>query len=144
MRKLLPFLVLTALMLNSQAAAKWLTDFEAAKKQAQKEDKAILMDFTGSTWCAPCKALKKNVFSHKDFAKFAEQKLVLLEVDFPPDTAKAPQANQKLEQEYKVPGFPTIIIVDKNGKELGRTEGYEGESRASFIKKLETFLARAK
>ena len=144
MRKLLSFLALATLALNLNAAPKWLTDFEAAKQQAQKEDKAILMDFTGSTWCGPCKALKKNVFDKKEFAELAEKKLVLLELDFPLDATKAPLVNQKLAQELNVEGYPTIIVLDKNGKELGRTVGYAGESRSSYLKKLEGFLAKTK
>ena len=42
----------------------WLVDFEAAKQQAAKEGKSILMEFTGSDWCPPCIALKKKVLVH--------------------------------------------------------------------------------
>jgi thioredoxin-related protein len=144
MQKLLSFLALATLVVNLRAEPKWLTDFEAARQQAQKEGKAILVDFTGSTWCGPCKALKKNVFDKKEFAEFAEKKLVLLELDFPADTSKAPMASQKLAQQFKVEGFPTIVILDKNGKELGRTVGYGGDSRAAYMKQLEGFLSKGK
>ena len=144
MRKLLSFLALATVVLNLQAEPKWLTDFDAVKQQAQKENKAILMDFTGSTWCPPCKALKKNVFDKKDFAEFAEKKLVLMELDFPHDTSKAPAPIRKLGEQFKVDGFPTIVVLDKDGKELGRMVGYGGESQSAYLKKLEGFLAKAK
>ena len=45
----------------------WLVSFEKAKQQAAKEGKPILMEFTGSDWCPPCKALHKNVLVKDDF-----------------------------------------------------------------------------
>jgi thiol-disulfide isomerase/thioredoxin len=40
----------------------WLTDFKKAKKISQKEKKPILIYFTGSDWCPPCKMLKEDFF----------------------------------------------------------------------------------
>ena len=83
MQKLVTFLFLAAFALNLHAAeAKWLTDFDAVKKQAAKENKAILMDFTGSDWCPPCKALKKNVFDKEEFSKFADKSAPIALVGF--------------------------------------------------------------
>ncbi len=149
MRKIIMFVFLGVLALNLSAAeAKWLTDFEAVKQQAQKENKAILMDFTGSDWCPPCKALKKNVFDKSEFETFAADKLVLMELDFPNNKSKVSKevaaSNQKLSEQFKIEGYPTIIVLDKSGKELGRMVGYGGDSPAVYIKKLEAFIAKAK
>src|SRR5687768_4823210 len=147
MQKLLMFVFLAALSLNLCAAeAKWLTDFDAAKQQAQKENKAILMNFTGSDWCPPCKALKKNVLDKPEFEKFAAEKLVLMELDFPIDKKRINKevaaSNAKLSEQFKIESYPTIIVLDKDGKELGRMDGYRGEAPAAYIKKLEALLAR--
>ena len=149
MRKIISFLFLAALALNLQAAeGKWHTNFDAVKQQAQKESKAILMDFTGSDWCPPCKALKKNVLDNAEFEKFAGEKLVLMELDFPNDKSKITKevkaSNDKLSKQFKIEGYPTIIVLDKDGKELGRMVGYGGDSPSAYIKKLEAFLAKAK
>src|SRR4051812_42316213 len=61
----------------------WLTDLTKAKALAKKENKIVLMDFTGSDWCPPCKALHRNVLTAKEFTDFAKEKLVLVLVDFP-------------------------------------------------------------
>jgi len=45
------------------ASEGWLTDLDAAKKQAAAEKKDILIDFTGSDWCGWCIKLDKEVFS---------------------------------------------------------------------------------
>lgn len=135
------------LAVSLQAAPGWLTDFEAAKAKAAKEEKAVLLDFTGSDWCPPCKALKKKVFDEKEFQAFAEKKLVLVEVDFP-TKKKLPKelqaANDRLSEQFKIEEYPTIVLLDKAGKELGRLSGYFGETPKDYIKKLETVLSRGK
>ena len=92
------FLILLALGASLAAAAEgpWLTDFEEAGKQAAKEDKAILMDFTGSDWCGWCIKLDKEVFSKKEFLDFASKHLVLLEVDFPRKKKLPEEGQEKL------------------------------------------------
>jgi len=148
MRNLLKFIFATALVVSLHAEGKWLIDVKQAKEQAAKEGKALLMDFTGSDWCAPCKLLKSNVLESEAFKEFAEKNFVLLEVDFPNDKKKISKQtraqNDKLNDEYKIKAFPSIVILDKNGKEVGREEGYFGESPAEYIKKIETILAKTK
>ena len=63
MKTLLTTLALAAFALQLHASGDaWTTDLPAAKDTAKKENKLILMDFTGSDWCPPCVALKKQVF----------------------------------------------------------------------------------
>jgi thiol:disulfide interchange protein len=71
--KLLLRLVPCLLALSALAAPEWLTDLDAAKAQGVKEGKPVLVDFTGSDWCPPCKALHKNVFMSEEFAAEASK-----------------------------------------------------------------------
>src|ERR1051325_4391007 len=66
----------------------WLTDLPKAQAQAKKENKLVLMDFNGSDWCPPCKALRKNVFSTSEFTAYAKKNLVLVDVVFPRHTSQ--------------------------------------------------------
>ena len=66
----------------------WLTNIETAQELAKAEKKFVLLDFTGSDWCPPCKALKKNIFDTDKFKAYAEKNLVLVELDFPRDRSK--------------------------------------------------------
>ena len=80
------------------------------------------MDFTGSDWCGWCIKLQKEVFSQPEFKEYASKNLVLVEVDFPrskkiADDLKA--QNESLAQHFQVQGFPTIIVLDSEGKSLG-------------------------
>ena len=98
------------------------------------------MDFTGSDWCPPCKALKKNVLSAPDFIEYAAKNLVLVEVDFPKRKelpADLKKANGALSEKFKIDSFPTVIVLNSEGKQLQKSAGYGGESSAAFIAKLE-------
>jgi len=120
--------------------AEWFTDLPKAQAKAKAEKKLVLMDFTGSDWCPPCKALKKNVLSAPDFIGYAAKNLVLVEVDFPrhkaqPDGLK--KANQALSGRFAIDSYPTVIVLNGEGKQLHKSVGYGGEDSKAFIAKLE-------
>ena len=120
----------------------WTTDYAKAVEQAQTEDKAILLDFTGSDWCGWCMKMKKETLDTPAFKEYAAKNLVLVEVDFPhnkPQSEKVIAQNQKLSQKYKADGFPTFIILSKGGKEQGRQVGYLEGGPSAFIAELKTF-----
>ncbi len=110
----------------------WINDFNKAKEIAQKENKNILIFFTGSDWCGLCKSLDKDFFASEKFKKIATKNLVLYKADFPRRTdlvsPKQKQINEELDKKYSKSRrkrvFPTIIIADKNGKEISYLESY--------------------
>ena len=117
----------------------WLTDLPKAMEQAKSQKKLVLLDFTGSDWCPPCKSLHKNVLTSEEFSKFAKDNLVLVELDFPnskPQTAELKAANQELSKKYAISGYPTIIVLDADGKELFRKVGYGGTPAAEYVADL--------
>jgi len=129
----------------SQAVASegvWLTDLPKALEKAKADKKMVLLDFTGSDWCGWCKRLDKEVFSTTEFKEYVTKNLVLVEVDFPNQKKLSPElkkANDGLKNKYKVDGFPTLVVLNDEGREIGRQVGYfEGGTKA-FIAKLETF-----
>lgn len=131
---LLPLVAgLLAFSLTAQAEPKWSTDLTAAIAQAKKEKKLVFMDFTGSDWCGWCIKLHKEVFSTPEFAEYAKKNLVLVEVDFPnkkKQTTELKAANQALQQKYKVQGYPTIIVLDGEGKKVGQLGYMPGGPKA--------------
>lgn len=117
----------------------WPTNYAKAKAQAKAENKLLLMDFTGSDWCPWCVKLNKEVFSQPQFKKYAADKLVLLDVDFPqtkPQPAALAQQNAKLQLQYKVEQFPTIIVLNAQGKKVGEVDYHGGGPRA-FLAELD-------
>jgi thioredoxin-related protein len=116
----------------------WLTDARAAQEKAKRENKLVLLDFTGSDWCGWCMKLKSEVFDKPEFAQFANANLVLVEVDFPHRKAMAhlqQEANAQLDKTYRITGYPTIIVLNPDGRQVGRL-GYVSGGPAAFIEKL--------
>lgn len=124
--------------------ANWGSDFEAAKAQAVKDDKPILAFFTGSDWCGWCIKLDSEVLSKSEFVKFANEKFVLFVADFPrgkKQSDKIKEANKKLAEQYGVRGFPTILLLDKEGEVIAQT-GYQPGGPAKYVKHLKELLAK--
>lgn len=134
-------LALIALLAGPAAAAKpgWSTDYTQGLEQAKKGKKLILLDFTGSDWCGWCIKIDREIFSKPEFKAYAEKNLVLVELDFPrgrqiPATERA--QNEQLATKYDVQGFPTIIVLDAEGREVGQL-GYTPGGASAFIAELE-------
>src|SRR5690349_15359656 len=148
MKKLLTSLLLCWVAVQVGAAeANWLTDFSKAQGKAQADKKMIFMDFTGSDWCPPCKALHKNVLTSDEFVKFAKDNLVLVLVDFPQhkeQTEEQKKANEELQKKFEVEGYPTVIVLNSEGKELNKEVGYNNESAKDFVKKLQALKEKSK
>jgi thiol:disulfide interchange protein len=131
---------------NPDDMTNWLTDLPTALAQAKADKKVVLMDFTGSDWCPGCIELHKKIFSTSEFKNFANSNLVLMEVDFPENKPQPPElekANKALAQQFKVDGFPVLIVVDGNGKELARDLGTENETMDQFIVDAKKFIENA-
>jgi thioredoxin-related protein len=141
MKKMTMGLLLCWFALQSMAAEKleWLTDVPKAQAQAKKEGKLVMMDFTGSDWCGWCIKLHKEVFSQDEFADYAKKNLVLVEVDFPRKKEQPEQlkkSNQDLQEKYKIEGYPTIIVLNGDGKKVGEL-GYQPGGPKAFIASLD-------
>lgn len=103
-------------------AAGWLESHPQALAEAKKTGRPVLADFTGSDWCGWCIKLKKEVFDTPAFKEWAGKNVVLLELDFPQRKAQVAEIkaqNQKLAQQHGIEGFPTVLILDADGKKLG-------------------------
>lgn len=125
-----------AIVLTSSAfaaEATWLTSYTDALAKAKEQNKPVLADFTGSDWCGWCKKLKAEVFDTDEFKAWAEKNVVLLELDFPrsiEQPAELKGQNSGLQERFKVKGFPTVIFLDAEGKELARTGYVKGGPKA--------------
>ena len=117
----------------------WYDDFDLALKAAQTAQKKLYILFTGSDWCGWCIKLKENVLTKKAFLDYAKDNLVLVEVDFPENKPQMPvqkKANDALMRKYGVEGFPTILLLNGDGRELARLEykNYTPEEYVEYIK----------
>lgn len=106
----------------------WVATFDEALEISKKENKPVLLYFTGSDWCGPCKVLDKELFHTEKFKELSDKNLVLLEVDIPrrhdllsPDKISE---NLYLKEKYKVNSFPTLLFVNHKGKKISEKRGY--------------------
>ena len=135
--------LLLLLMSSVGFCQNWKTSFEEAKQEANRENKKILLVFSGSDWCAPCMKLEKNVWKSEAFKKVAEEKYVLIKADYPKKKAnqlseELTESNNKLAEKYNKDGnFPLVVMLDKNGKVQGMT-GFKNISAEEYIKLLAT------
>lgn len=130
---------LLALAQVNAAELDWQTDLPKAQAQAKTDQKLVMLDFTGSDWCGWCIKLNKEVFSQPEFAQYAKKNLVAVEVDFPNKkklSAAQKQANDALAKKYGIKGYPTIIVLNSEGKKVGEL-GYQPGGPKAFIAALE-------
>ena len=100
-------------------------DMDEALSLARAQGKVVLVDFTGSDWCSPCIMLHHQVLETEVFKEFAADKMVLLTLDYPrikPQDPKVKEANEKLMEKFKIESFPTVILLDADGKEFFRPD----------------------
>ena len=142
MRKLL-FICLLSLPM-ALCAQDWTENYEDAMAMAQKEDKPIILVFSGSDWCAPCIKLDRDIWQSDEFKAYAKQNVVLYRADFPRKKENKlkdqfVQQNKELADRYNPKGyFPLVLVLDKKGKILGET-GYQKIAPKAYISLLNSF-----
>ena len=122
----------------------WSEDYDKALAQAKADKKLVLLDFTGSDWCGWCIKLDKEVFSQAEFAEYAKKNLVLVELDFTRSKEQSKELkaqNTKLQGEFKIQGYPTIIVLNSEGKKVGEL-GYQPGGPKAFIAALDKLKAK--
>ena len=144
---------------NTEDELNWYTDLDKANEVSKESGKPIFGFFTGSDWCGWCHKLEREVFSKDAFVEWANNEVVLLELDFPRKKklpAELSKQNRELQQAFKVTGYPTIWIffAEKDpitahydltalGK-LGYPSGAEkGKEEVKFLDNANKVLANA-
>ena len=120
----------------------WNGNLEKAIEQAKEENKAVLVNFTGSDWCIWCKRLSAEVFQQKEFETYAKDNLVLVMLDFPKNieqTQETKSYNNMLAQKYGIQGFPTILLFNNQGKMVAQT-GYQPGGASNYVKHIQSYL----
>lgn len=125
----------------------WMTNWEEAKAKAKAENKPILINLTGSDWCGWCIKIEKEVFSTKEFQEFAAANVVLMEADFPRKKelpADLKKQNEALKKQYLNGGYPTVYLLDAEGKKLSDDIGELKGGTAEYIKTITALIEKSK
>lgn len=90
--------------------------FEEALKKAQDEKKDLFVDFFAE-WCGPCKMMASEVFTQTEVGEYFNAHFVCVQVDV---DAKE---NKDIAKKYNVTALPTMVFINREGKELRRVQG---------------------
>ena len=118
-----------------------VTNLEEAQAIASATDKAILMVFAGSDWCAPCKVFKRSVLDEAAFLQGGKDDYVVVYLDFPSKKRNQLPAEQKayndaLAERYNKQGvFPRIYLLDAAGETVQEMK-FAGQTAEVFVGEL--------
>lgn len=124
----------------------WDTNLKVSLEKGKESKKNILLLFTGSDWCPPCKMLESKIFRSEIFKDYASKNLELLVIDFPKYTKISEEQsayNESLSDKFRIEGFPTMVFLDPNENELTRM-GYMGDDAEQFIQRYERKIKSVK
>lgn len=117
----------------------WHTDIETAVGVAKNNKLNLFVLFTGSDWCPMCVKLHNEIVGTQEFREATKNKFVLVKLDFP-RTQEMPfrqvQQNERVAQKYRIEGFPTVILLDSNGRPYART-GYQPGGVTDYVVHLD-------
>lgn len=147
MKKII-FVWFVVLLISAKGIAQekltWYTDMNEAFELAEKENKTLLLFFTGSDWCGWCIRLQNEVLKTPDFEKWAKDKMVLVELDFPrrtPQDENTQIQNYQMQKMFNVRGYPTVFFANpektSEGKKNLNTLGSTGYVQGGAEKWLE-------
>ena len=121
---------------SSKSSLNWEQKYKKAKDLAKAKDKPLLIYFTGSDWCGPCKMLDEDFFESEEFLQIASNEFVFYEADYPRNvdlvSSSQKEDNAMLMKKFNVSSYPTIIVLDKKENILGVKKGYSLIRDASY------------
>jgi thioredoxin-related protein len=114
---------------------KWYTDVKEAIKVSNKKKKPLMLFFTGSDWCGWCIRLQNEVLKTPEFSKWANESVVLVELDYPRRTAQSDlikKQNNELQQAFGIQGYPTVYFANATVNKEGKVN-FEGLGSTGYV-----------
>jgi thiol:disulfide interchange protein len=101
-------------MTRAKEIVPWRTDLSAAREEAKRDSKPLLLYFTAS-WCGPCQEMKSQTWSDAGVeTKLRNYVPVKIDID----------ADQAMAQEYRIDGIPAFVLLDREGNVAKATSGF--------------------
>lgn len=108
----------------------WTTNYQAALQQAQRENKALLLLFTGSNWCTYCTRLEQEVLDRPECIQALSPYFIFVKLDYQrPNVSLSPQLVEQtaaLKRQYNITRYPTVVVINPQERVLGTTGYLEG------------------
>ena len=137
--KILPFILLASLW-TAGFAGEWVGSYRTARAMAIRQNKKLLIFFSGSDWCAAGRTLERDLFKTDACQRLAREKYILYNADFPKYSSpgqEAEERNKRLAARYGVHRFPAVIVIEpKFGSMLVRQIGLKDATPKKLLEKL--------
>ncbi len=133
------FSIFLSIGVFAQDGVKWETgSLQDAlnKAAANKKGPSVVFLDCYTSWCGPCKMMAEKVFPQKAAGDYFNARFVNIKIDM--EKGDGPTIARK----YAVNAYPTFLILDSKGNELGRVVG--GAQLEKFIKMVEEAMDPAK
>jgi thiol-disulfide isomerase/thioredoxin len=113
---LLACLFFSSTFLKAQGIEFFHGTWAEALQEAVKTERPIFVD-AYTTWCGPCKAMAKNVFTQEEVGKFFNANFINMKLDMETPEGKS------FESKYPVSAYPTLFFIDPKGKVIKKVVG---------------------
>lgn len=100
-----------------------------AMELADEEGKLIFID-AYTSWCGPCKQLEKTTFKSEKVGEAFNEQFINLKIDVEKDADGA-----EIERKYKISAYPTLLIIDSEGKLKKSLVGFQTERQLLSLAK---------
>lgn len=104
-------------------SAWWEINVRHAFARAQREMRPLLLLFTAQ-WSPNAMHLSKEVFGTKSFNNYVKEHLVVCYLSYPKDLRYAPESLKWAKKEFKVGGYPNVLIFTPKGEVHRGIKGY--------------------
>lgn len=110
----------------------WTHDLKQAKEDAKAAQKYVLVDVY-TDWCRWCKELDKTTYQDSNVVQLLNKSFVCVKLN-----AETEKQGRQARTEYKVEGFPWILVLNPDGSLRGKIGGYE--EAEPFAKELQQII----
>ena len=138
----------------------WYTDYDAAKKEAQKKNKNLLILFSVVDNDSESRTLKEKVFDTKEFVSALSKRFILVNLDFSTSLSEDAEAQSEKEKKkaeerqrkieymghiaslYNADSIPSVFLATKEGYCAAKIEASDEDAAPeAYIKLIESKIA---
>ena len=122
------------------------TNFPRSASLAKRTNRPLLLAFLGTDWSISSLKLDREVFDQAAFADDAKYNFLLCKLHFYQTQERAPEVirqNEDLATKYRIEKFPTVVVLNSAGAEIGRV-GYVAGGVEAFAAQVNAIVVKSR